>query len=163
MGTDEREHGAFSRREPRTMTLIRISPALAFAAVLVASPAMAFRGVPSIESRNPAEAPPPPAGLEVRCLTLNGSTGPCPVVVYGDFTVWPYIFTRFPGASALVTYDSNNNVVMTVTVNLSIILYARQTWDYQTIQFWGRHVGGGDLDSVAVNYEQLFPAPPPDR
>jgi hypothetical protein len=146
------------------MTLIRISPALAFAAVLVASPAMAFRGVPSIESRNPAEAPPPPAGLEVRCPPPKGSgTAPCPVVIYGDFTVWPYSFTRFYGASALVTYDSNNNVVMTVTVHLSDIVYAMPSRDYQTIQFWGHHVSGDDLDFVAVNYEQLFPAQPPDR
>ena len=144
------------------MTVIRFSLALAFAAVLVASPAMAFRGVPDIEFRNPAEAPPPPAGLEVRCLTLNGDTGPCPVVVYGDFTVWPYIFTRSPDASALVTYDSNNNVVMTVTVNLSIVLYA-QALDYRTIQFWGRSLGGVYLDSVTVHNEQLFPAQPPDR
>jgi hypothetical protein len=65
-----------------------------------------------------ADSPPPPAGMQLVCVTASNDGAPtaktCPVVQYQGVTTWPFSYADNRTSLALVSYDSSGKIIGTV-------------------------------------------------
>lgn len=73
---------------------------------------------PQIEFVPVAEAPQPPAGLKVTCVSAPTDGAPssnsCPVINYGPGKTWVYSYIDNRVSFALVTYDATGKVLQNI-------------------------------------------------
>jgi hypothetical protein len=76
---------------------------------------------PQIKYDPIGEAPPPPVGLQVACVSVPNDGAPssktCPVIYYQNYKTWIYSFDDNRTAFALVSFDSSGKVVQNITRN----------------------------------------------
>jgi hypothetical protein len=90
-----------------------------------------------------ADSPPPPAGMQLVCVTLSNDGAPtaktCPVVQYQGVTTWPFSYADNRTSLALVSYDSSGKVVGTVEKPGARYAFDAEASDYtQTVIFFGQ-------------------------
>lgn len=83
-----------------------------------AAQAQATPRTPQVNFDPVAEAPQPPAGLQVACINapVDGapSSNTCPVIYWDGYKTWIYSYDDNRTSFALVTYDSTGKVVRNV-------------------------------------------------
>lgn len=128
-------------------------------AAFLAAPAEAAPTRPIIAFVPIGSNPPVPAGLKVACMpgpNILTMSKTCPVVKYLGYTTWAYSFIDNRVSMALVTYDSQNNVVGNITKD-----GARYVWEAKvnpgekTVTFSGQ-----SNQTVSATYDELFTPSP---
>ncbi len=80
-----------------------------------AAHAQAVPNTPQVRFVPVAEAPPPPAGLQVACINAPVDGAPssktCPVIAYGAGTTWIFSYDDNRYSFAVVTYDATGKVL----------------------------------------------------
>jgi hypothetical protein len=90
----------------------------ALGVTMLAWPAAAQEVYPVVSYILKTDAPPTPAGLQLVCVSVPNEGAPpsstCPVVKYKDVTTWAFSYTDNRVSMALVSYDSNKNIIANV-------------------------------------------------
>jgi hypothetical protein len=90
-----------------------------------------------------ADSPPPPAGMQLVCVTASNDGAPtaktCPVVQYQGVTTCPFRYADNRTSLALVSYDSAGKIIGTVEKPGARYAFDAESSDYtQTVLFVGQ-------------------------
>jgi hypothetical protein len=132
----------YSARHFRRHSIVAAIAALGM--IVVAWPATAQHAQhPQIVYIASADAPQPPAGLQLVCVSVPNDGAPtaktCPVVQYQGITTWPFSYADNRTSLALVSYDSSGNVIGTIEKPGARYAFDAESSDYtQTVLFVGQ-------------------------
>jgi len=101
--------------------------------------------MPVVSPVSTGNAPTPPSGNKVSCMTGPNSPSPdglsstCPVVLYNGVSFWPLSYIDNRMAINVVGYDSSNNVVSQLALSGPRYIWKVTVDDAaQTVTFWGQ-------------------------
>jgi hypothetical protein len=98
---------------------------------------------PKVQYIAKSDAPPPPAGLQLVCVSIpNNGAAPsttCPVIQYQGITTWAFSYLDNRVSMALVSYDGSNNVIRNVEKPGARYVFDAESSDYtETVIFFGQ-------------------------
>lgn len=99
----------------KIVTVKSLLIAAGFACAASTAQAEAMPNTPQVKFIPVAEAPSPPAGLQLVCINAPVDGAPasksCPVIYYGSGKTWIFSYTDNRGSFAVVTYDATGKIV----------------------------------------------------
>jgi hypothetical protein len=106
-------------------------------------PAAAETAFPIVNYVLKTDAPPPPAGLQLVCVSVPNDGAPSstnsPIVKYKDVTTWAFSYVDNRVSMALVSYDANNNIIANVEKpGARYVFTAESSVNTETVLFFGQ-------------------------